>query len=103
MNKKGVFRVNMNSSSFRAPFSPLLSGLVSECPLEGGNPPGCVFHELRKMSVLERLHALADLTDEMRREMFSYHNRCFMEKGGGHSRKTKKAPRLSLLGLHPKR
>ena len=93
----------MNPSSFRAPFRPLLSGLVSECPLDGGNPPGCVFYELRKMSVLERLSALADLTDEVRLEMFAQHNRCFMEKGGGPSRKPQKSPRMSMLRLHSKR
>ena len=93
----------MNPSSFRAPFRPLLSGLVSECPSDGGNPPGCVFYDLRKMSVLERLRALAGLTDEVRLEMFALHNKCFMEKGGDLPRKIKRKPQISMTGLNRSR
>jgi len=93
----------MNPSSFSAPFHTHLSGLISECPSDGGNPPGCVFYDLRKMSVLERLRALAGLTDEVRLEMFAWHSKCFTEKGGKPPRETKKKPRMSMPGLPPHR
>lgn len=60
-----------------------LCGLSFECPLDGGNPHDCRCHDLREMPVIERIHAIAHLSDDECRRMHDGHKECLKKKSSG--------------------
>ncbi len=51
-------------------------GLAMTCPIELANPPDCPFHEIRKMSVLERFQWLRNHTRLQAENLLCYHANC---------------------------
>lgn len=59
-------------------------GLIMACPMDkqSPNPTDCPLHDIRLLSVEERIKWLDELSGNKCRELYQYHNNCFAEKMG---------------------
>ena len=46
------------------------------CTIDGGNPTDCPLHDLRKISVPERLKAVQGMSEDAKLKVLEYHKKC---------------------------
>lgn len=56
-----------------------LFGLIVECPM-GGNPPHCVFHNIRNRPLKKRFEWIKQMTHSNSVKIFLDHKKCISEK-----------------------
>lgn len=56
-----------------------LFGLNVDCPM-GGNPPRCVFHNIRKKPLKKRFEWIEQMTHNNRVKIFLEHKKCISER-----------------------